>query len=717
MEEERVSICSESGAVTFPLLCDGAERMVVDRSRNPSDSRSAGEKPGTDSRKSSKMDQENRPEAILVHNEVHPESDKETHNPGFARSLSTRERRVTLEWKSVNVFVPIPKPSICKRLCGSRDDAPAPQIRQVLFDVSGRAEPGTLLAVMGASGAGKSTLMNVLAYRNLGSIQVTGEVKVNNNNLGLAINSISAYIQQEDLFIGTLTVREHLTFHALLRMDKKHSKQERLDRVEEAINELGLTKCADTVIGTPGRVRGISGGEKKRLSFASELLTDPAILFADEPTSGLDSFMAQSVVATLQRLAKQGRTIICTIHQPSSEVYTMFSSILLMAEGRTAYLGPAEGAIPYFAKFGHICPANFNPADYFVNTLAIVPGEEEECRLRIKEICDEYASKTERGDKENSHHRRDSFSDETVISRSPYKASWCKQFSAVLWRSWLSTRREAMLFQIRLMQSIITGLIAGLIYFQTPLNTTGVQNMSGAIFFLVTGVSFSSLQAVIFVFPAELPVFIRDHKNGMYRTDVYFLSKTLAELPVFLLSPLLLSAIAYWMIGLREDVFKFLICYAILVLLTNVAVSYGYIISSMVSTVEGASALGPPLMLPLLLFGGFFLKNTSVPEYFVWIKYISWFKYGFELLNLNQWDGFGKIGDGCQMPPFMNRTFSARPNATGRELCIPDGNAAIEFLDLDKGNFMIDLYALIALFVGFRILAFILLLRRSSKKQ
>ncbi|XP_020900669.1 protein white isoform X3 [Exaiptasia diaphana] len=624
-------------------------------------------------------------------------------NPAVGALASGGEnlKRSTLSWKGINVFAPIDRGSICKRLCCKGGEAEEPGIKQILFDVNGTVEPGTLLAVMGASGAGKTTLMNVLAHRNIGSVQVMGTVMVNNTPVGININSISAYVQQEDLFIGTLTVREHLTFQALLRMDKHVSKKERLDKVEQALHELGLMKCADTMIGIPGRMRGISGGEKKRLSFASEVLTDPAILFADEPTSGLDSFMAQSVVSTLQRLASQGRTIVCTIHQPSSEVYAMFSSVMYMAEGRVAFLGSSIKALPYFDSLGYSCPPNFNPADYFVQLLAIVPGQEDDCHERAKKICDAFEEQTAKEDHDEST-RKNSFSENEVITHQPYKASWCTQFRAVLWRSWISTQRDKLMFRIRVIQSVVTALIAGLIYLQTPIDTSGVQNLSGAIFFLVTSVSFSSLQGVIFVFPAELPVFLRDHKNGMYRTDVYFLSKTFAEVPIFILSPLVLTAIAYWMIGLRPEFLPFVYAFCILTLLTNVALSYGYIISGLAPTVEGASSLGAPLMLPLMLFGGFFLKDSTVPDYFLWIKYISWFRYGFELMIVNQWDGYGTISN-C--------------TAGAEALCIPDGQAAIEFLGLDKDNFMIDIYALLALFVGFRIIAFLLLLRRSSKTQ
>ncbi|XP_048586783.1 protein white isoform X3 [Nematostella vectensis] len=606
-------------------------------------------------------------------------------------------KRVTLEWQDINVTVPIKKGNICKRLCCRSGEDDGPRSKQILSNVTGKVSPGTLLAVMGASGAGKSTLINVLAHRNIGSMHVSGVVKANNKTLGLAINSISAYIQQEDLF------REHLKFQALLRKDRHVPDKERMLKVEEVITELGLLKCADTVIGTPGRVRGISGGEQKRLSFASEILTGPSILFADEPTSGLDSFMAQSVVATLQKLAAQGRTIICTIHQPSSEVYNMFSSLLLIAEGRTAYFGATRDAIQHFSSLGYPCPPNYNPADYFVHTLAVVPDDRQNCLDRIKAICNAHDAQ------KIIHHDKcedDSFApEEKAISHKKYKASWCRQFRAVMWRSWLSNQREVLMFRIRIMQSIIIGLLCGLIYLDTDVKEIdGVSNIAGALFFMIVTLSFSSLQAVTFVFPNELPVFLRDHQNAMYRADVYFLCKTFAEVPIFILSPFLLCVIPYWMIGLRSEFTRFLICFLVLMLVTNAAVSLGYVISTMMRSTTGASAIAPPILIPFLLFGGFFVRADSTPVYFIWIAYLSFFKYGFELLSINQWEGYGTISD-CV--PLKNNTSP----------CLPNGEKVLEFFDVDKDMYAINFIALTVLLVGFRLLAFLLLLRRTSQRQ
>lgn len=158
--------------------------------------------------------------------------------------------------------------------------------------------------------------------------------------------------------MGTLTVRETLRYQAELRMDPSMSKEDKYKHVDKLINSLSLNKCAEQMVGalTQGLTRGISGGERKRLAFAAEILTDPALLFADEPTSGLDSYMAESVVRMLKQLALNGRSIVATIHQPSSEVYALFDRVCFLSEGRVAYFGSREGALEHFASLGYACP-------------------------------------------------------------------------------------------------------------------------------------------------------------------------------------------------------------------------------------------------------------------------------------------------------------------------------------------------------------------------
>jgi ABC-type multidrug transport system permease subunit len=183
----------------------------------------------------------------------------------------------------------------------------------------------------------------------------------------------------------------------------------------------------------------------------------------------------------------------------------------------------------------------------------------------------------------------------------------------------------------------------GSIYWQQELDQNGVMNLNGALFPLLTNMTFQNAFAVINTFCLELPIFLREHNNGMYRVDAYFSAKMLAELPTFILIPTIFVGVYYFMVGFNSDFRAFLMCVLIAVLVANCASSFGYLMSCVSSSVTMALSLGPPIMIPLLLFGGFFLNNLSVPFYFVWLKYLSWFYYGNEALIINQWQGIQNI--------------------------------------------------------------------------
>ncbi|PIO70622.1 ABC transporter, ATP-binding protein, partial [Teladorsagia circumcincta] len=238
------------------------------------------------------------------------------------------------------------------------------------------------------SGAGKTTLLNTFLHRNLKGLHVEGRVEINGNKIGRGITAISGYAQQEEMFVGTLTVREYLSIQARLRTNLSQERREK--RVNVILAQLGLTKCQNNRIGVAGVRKGISGGEARRLTFACELLSNPGILFCDEPTTGLDSFMAEHVVVVLSKLASSGRTIVCTIHQPASQLFLMFDRVMLLAGGRTAFFGTPRECIDFFEQCGHPCPHNYNPADLIIHTLAVAPHEEETCRTRITAICDSF---------------------------------------------------------------------------------------------------------------------------------------------------------------------------------------------------------------------------------------------------------------------------------------------------------------------------------------
>lgn len=607
---------------------------------------------------------------------------------------------LTYSWDKVNVF------ASTTQGCGKKK---VTKEKHILKDVTGICRPGELLAIMGASGAGKTTLLNVLTFRSDNALKITGKLFINGRKLNAdMLTKSSAYVQQEDLFIGTFTVREQLMFQANLRMDRGLTLKERVARVEEVMQELSLTKCAKTLIGVPGRIKGISGGETKRLAFACEMLTNPPLMFLDEPTSGLDSFMAQSVVQAMKTLASKGKTIISTIHQPSSEVFALFDRVLLMGEGRLAYLGNTQGAVSFFKGLGHVCPKTYNPADFFITTLAVEPEKEEESHAFVHSTCDTFAISSEglamaRAVEENMQGTANgnvgSWYQMSKKSVSPYKVGWWQQFKAVLKRSVLANTREPMVLRTKVLQMIVISLLVGVIYLNQEMTQDGVDNINGAIFLILTQISFSNTMGVVNAFCVELPIFLREHFNGMYRTDVYYLSKNVAEFPFTVVLPLLFLSIAYYMIGLYAPAENFFICFGILVLVSNAATSFGFMISCLAKDLNMALAIAAPMLIPLMLFGGLFINVDSIPVYFIWIRYISWFSYGNEALIVNQWADVEEIK--CPDEEMF---------------CRNNGTDVIEQLAFDPNNLGFDCGLLIVIIIVFRLCGFLLLLNKTRRK-
>ncbi|XP_070000443.1 protein white isoform X2 [Penaeus vannamei] len=596
---------------------------------------------------------------------------------------------LTYSWRNVSVYYSRSTKAI---------DVP------ILKGVTGICRPGELLAIMGASGAGKTTLLNVLTHRNNDKLRIVGDLFVNGHRVDPdSLTSRSAYVQQDDLFIGTLTVREQLIFQALLRMDRHVTYDERIKRVNQVIMELGLVKCENTLIGVPGKAKSISGGEMKRLSFACEILTNPSLMFCDEPTSGLDSFMAQNVVAVMKNMAERGKTIISTIHQPSSEVFAMFDRVLLMAEGRVAFLGEVEAALKFFGSIDLHCPKQYNPSDHFIDQLSVQPGKELKCRQKIDMICDAFRSSCFNEDIKGGVLANEQPSGVTYQKeneddgRCPYKASWCKQFRAVCWRSWLEVVREPFLIRVRFLQIMAIAIMVGVLYRGQNMDEVGVFNINGALFLLLTNMTFQNCSAVINTFCSQKHLFLREHYNGMYRPDVYFLAKNLVEMPFFVTYSFLYATIMYFMIGLNPSLDRFLTCALVSVLVALTAVSFGYLLSCMASSVNMALTLLAPMTIPMMLFGGFFLNEKSTPVYMIWVKYLSWFNYGNEALMINQWQGVSNL------------------TCTGVKTCFADGESILAHLGYSQDDLWWDVACLGVLIVVYRVVAFLLLLLRTHR--
>jgi ABC-type multidrug transport system ATPase subunit len=297
-----------------------------------------------------------------------PVSTKTSHNDSNGISLREVDPvSVRLEHLSVSVDE---SPNAFARAFSKKKSSPShTHVKTILDNVSADMPSGSLTAIIGGSGSGKTSLLNSMSGRINGTRLATqGRTLFNGNEDASRIRS--AYVIQQDILLPTLTVRETLTYAAELRLPSSVGKEKRKQLVEEVILELSLKEAANTRIGNHAH-KGCSGGEKRRTSIGVQLLSNPSLLWLDEPTTGLDSTSAFQVIKTLQNLARKGRTIIVTIHQPRSEIWDLFDNVILLTRGNPAYAGSAKECLPYFAKLDHDMPPFTNPAEFLIDVVSV----------------------------------------------------------------------------------------------------------------------------------------------------------------------------------------------------------------------------------------------------------------------------------------------------------------------------------------------------------
>lgn len=265
-------------------------------------------------------------------------------------------------------------------------DRETKQPQAIVDNVQGYVEAGELLALMGPSGCGKTTLLNALASRPAGPASVDAEVLVNGAvPPRAAFRQISRFVEQDDALIGSLTVRETLSFASRLASAGALSGAERAARIDGLLDAFGLGRQSDTIIGTPVR-KGLSGGQKRRAGIAGQLITGPRVLFLDEPTSGLDSAAGFEVVSFLRGVARRnGLIVIASVHQPSTSTFNLFDKLLLLSGGRTQYFGPLRAVGAYYESIGRPIPLHTNPAEFLldqVNTDFASDSDEAQCEVQ-----------------------------------------------------------------------------------------------------------------------------------------------------------------------------------------------------------------------------------------------------------------------------------------------------------------------------------------------
>ncbi|XP_074179791.1 broad substrate specificity ATP-binding cassette transporter ABCG2 [Rhinolophus sinicus] len=529
--------------------------------------------------------------------------------------------------------------------------------KEILMNVNGIMRPG-LNAILGPTGGGKSSLLDVLAARK-DPQGLSGDVLINGAPQPANFKCTSGYVVQDDVVMGTLTVRENLQFSAALRLPKTMTNHEKNERINKVIQELGLAKVADSKVGTQF-TRGVSGGERKRTSIGMELITDPSILFLDEPTTGLDSSTANAVLLLLKRMSKQGRTIIFSIHQPRYSIFKLFDSLTLLASGRVMFHGPAQEAFGYFASAGHHCEPYNNPADFFLDVIngdssAVTSNREdedgeaketEEPSKRDKPLIEKLAefyvnstffreTKAELDQLSGVQKRKKS----VVFKELTYATSFCHQLKWISKRSFKNLLGNPHASIAEIIVTIILGLIISAVFYDLKSDHTGIQNRAGVLYFLIDNQCFSSVSALE-LFVVEKKLFIHEYISGYYRVSSYFFGKLLSDLlPMRMLTTIIFTCITYFFLGLKPVVESFFIMLFTLLMVAYAASSMALAIATGQTVVSVATFLMNITFVFMMIFSGLLVNLRTIVPWLSWLQYFSIPRYGYAALQHNEFLG------------------------------------------------------------------------------
>ncbi|TQD83469.1 hypothetical protein C1H46_030975 [Malus baccata] len=532
----------------------------------------------------------------------------------------------------------------------------------LLNGISGEAREGEIMAVLGASGSGKSTLIDALADR-IAKDSLKGSITLN----GEALNSrllkvISAYVMQDDLLFPMLTVEETLMFSAEFRLPRRLSQSKKKARVQALIDQLGLRNAANTVIGDEGH-RGVSGGERRRVSIGIDIIHDPIVLFLDEPTSGLDSTSAYMVVKVLQRIAQSGSIVVMSIHQPSYRILSLMDRLIFLSHGQTVYSGSPANLPVFFGEFGHPIPETENRTEFaldLIRELEETPGGTKnlvEFNKSWQITMDQQKQRENQNNLINSNCKpklslKDAISasisrgklvsgapnDSNLSSSVPTFAnpSWI-EIAVISKRSLTNSRRMPELFGIRLGAVLVTGIILATMFWHLDNSPKGIQERLGFFAFAMSTTFYTCAEAIP-VFLQERYIFMRETAYNAYRRSSYVLAHSLISIPSLAFLSIAFAATTFWAVGLAGGLHGFLFFFFTIFAAFWAGSSFVTFLSGVVTHVMLGYTVVVAVLAYFLLFSGFFISRDRIPPYWLWFHYISLVKYPYEGVLQNELD-------------------------------------------------------------------------------
>lgn len=549
--------------------------------------------------------------------------------------------------------------------------------QQVLNNVSFGINSGQMLAIMGNSGSGKTTLLDVIACRTEGGGLISGDVYLNNvARTSTMVRGCSAYVRQDDRLLPHLTVKETLMFVAQLKLPTTFTSTQIRKRVESVINELGLSHVADSKVGG-AEDRGVSGGERRRVSIGVQLLLDPSILFLDEPTSGLDAFTAHHLVETLAKLAKNNRTVLLSIHQPRSDIFELFDMVLVLSKGEMAYFGQASNMVSYFSNLGYPCPEFTNPCDFYVDLATVDPTSEETERTSTamvatlvqaykdseKELTGSSSSNKEREEKNKEH-----WPVLAMFRNLEHQPGPLRQFWILYRRSTRNIFEDYGYLATQFIQAVAMSIVVGFVYFNLGLDQSSVRDRFGMMYIIGALYPYMVVLDLIGIYHKERSFLYFELEDRLYGIFPYCFAKVLSELPFHAFYVAVYAVPVYFIAGLKLNVDDFLTVFAILFLLVYCSRTLAMFSAAVMPTFQLGCFFAQTFFSMYIMSAGFFINLDNIFDGLKWVSSVSYLKWGFQAL--------------CKVQ-ILDLTFTCEDAIPGS--CIKNGTMALESYSL-QGN-------------------------------
>lgn len=522
--------------------------------------------------------------------------------------------------------------------------------KRVILDgsVCGKASPGRMLAIIGGSGAGKTSLLHALA----GSVQQSTKVEISgmryiNGNpvLGDALVP-SAFIPQEVDFFPHMTVAETLDFRIELMLGDTIDLSTRRRLVNNILERYALNDVADTIIGN-SKIRGISGGERKRLTIACEMIGSAQLIFLDEPTSGLDSYQASEVIKTLRKLADGGKTIVAVLHQPNQQLLSMFDDLLLLSEGKLMYFGEVSKVREYFESLGYGCPIEVGTAEHILSCVSRSNSGDQarkDSEVRINRLSGNALKCTSSAFPETSAEKGPC----AIQAKHASLPEPLLQYKRLLGRSLQEVFRGRNVIKIKAIQQFAMGAIYGSIY-KLGNNQASIMDRVGLISLILCGTTSMAMTQTARAFPRERAIVAREMESKLYGTAPYVVSKAVSEIPLILLLNFIFCSVVHPLTGLQKQTFRNFFALTSLHAITSEAV--GLLIASFSPSSDVALAVMPAIFVLNIIFDGKNISAENTPMLLRWIPKIGLLRWGFESLMLTEFPGLKFETKGPMMGP------------------------------------------------------------------